>query len=387
MKKGVFYWGAGLLMAALAMGTGACTEQKEVKVYPKLIQVKPTKTSHVQGIAVDREKGFVYISFTTKLIKTDLQGNIIGSVKGLLGHLGCLEFNSEDGRVYGSLEYKNDKIGRGILAVNNKADLQWSNGFYIAIFDVDKIDRMEMDAEKDEVMTSVYLPTVLEDYMGQVELDGKTLEHRLCCSGIDGVSFGPKFGKTDGQQYLTVAYGIYRDLERTDNDYQVLLQYDTRNWKQYEHALSQHELHQKGPAMPDGKYYAFTGNTTYGVQNLEYDEVNKIWLMAVYRGRKPEYPNYGLYAIDAKAQPEMKPLKGVWYEKEGMVVELAKLGTRHAQSGVYGWDQDMGATGLESLGNGQFYTSEVVRQEDLNGAEVKLYDFDPNQAEPFTLAE
>ena len=61
---------------------------------------------HCQGIAVDEEKGYVYFSFTTKLIKTDLEGNLIGTVDGLIGHLGCIAFNKEDGKVYGSLELK-----------------------------------------------------------------------------------------------------------------------------------------------------------------------------------------------------------------------------------------------------------------------------------------
>ena len=40
---------------------------------------------HVQGIAVDLERGYIYFSFTTKLLKMDLAGNLIGSVDGLPG--------------------------------------------------------------------------------------------------------------------------------------------------------------------------------------------------------------------------------------------------------------------------------------------------------------
>ena len=53
------------------------------------------KTGHLQGIAKDEKRGFLYWSFTTQLIKTDMQGNVIGSVVGLIGHLGCIAFCSE----------------------------------------------------------------------------------------------------------------------------------------------------------------------------------------------------------------------------------------------------------------------------------------------------
>ena len=70
---------------------------------------------HCQGIAVDTARKFIYYSFTTELVKTDLNGRLIGSVTGLLGHLGCIDFCDADGKVYGSLEYKNDAIGKGIF--------------------------------------------------------------------------------------------------------------------------------------------------------------------------------------------------------------------------------------------------------------------------------
>ena len=42
-------------------------------------------TGHCQGIAVDTKREYIYYSFTTMLVKTDLQGNLIGTVTGLLG--------------------------------------------------------------------------------------------------------------------------------------------------------------------------------------------------------------------------------------------------------------------------------------------------------------
>ncbi len=57
-------------------------------------------------------------------MRTDLAGRVLGTVEGLTGHLGDLGLNPEDGRVYGSLEYKPQQA------------------FYIAIFDPRKVDRI-----------------------------------------------------------------------------------------------------------------------------------------------------------------------------------------------------------------------------------------------------
>ena len=118
------------------------------QLWPSTIRTGPFKTGHIQGFCVDKQHQCVYYSYTTMLVKTDLKGNIIGTVKGLLGHLGCLAFNEADGRVYGSLEYKDDVIGKGILKMENST-LQFDNAFYVAIFDGDRITRKDMDAEKD----------------------------------------------------------------------------------------------------------------------------------------------------------------------------------------------------------------------------------------------
>ena len=177
------------------------------------VAVGPFKAGHCQGIAVDERRGHIYFSFTTMLVKTDLAGKVLGSVTGLIGHLGSLTFNEEDGRVYGSLEYKMDEVGQGILRQEG-VDREVPNAWYIAIFDGEKIVREGMDYTEEGVMTAVYLPTVVADY--EATVDGRA--QRYGCSGIDGVSFGPAFGRFYGKHYLTCAYGIRGDTTRTDND-------------------------------------------------------------------------------------------------------------------------------------------------------------------------
>ena len=42
-------------------------------------------------------------------------------------------------------------------------------GFYVAIFDVDRITRPDMDAEKDRVMTTVYIKEAVDDYFATAD--------------------------------------------------------------------------------------------------------------------------------------------------------------------------------------------------------------------------
>ena len=215
--------------------------------FPKSIFSGYHGSCHCQGIAVDEKKGYIYYSFTTKLVKTDLDGNLIGSVDGLIGHLGCIDFCERDGRVYGSLEYKNDAIGRNILKTLKLDDSNINNAFYCVIFDVDKINSINMDAESDGIMRAVYLPEPLRDYEGSAIINGEELPHKYACSGIDGLGFGPEWGKTDGDDYLRICYGIYGDVSREDNDYQIILTFDARDWwDSIAKPLRQNEMHKSG---------------------------------------------------------------------------------------------------------------------------------------------
>ena len=367
-----------VILSALLLATNAVAQNPAS--LPRKIESGPFKAGHIQGIAVDTEQKYMYYSYTTMLIKTDMQGNIVGSVTGLLGHLGDLDFNDADGRLYGSLEYKNDAIGQGILRME-KSERKLANAFYIAIFDVEKITREGMDAEKDGIMTTVYLPTVLEDYLAEVLTAEGKKEHRLGCSGIDGVTFGPKFGKKGGKQYLTVGYGVYGETDRSDNDYQVLLQYDVSKWAKYEKPLSQEEMHLQGPAKPAGQYFVKTGNTTYGVQNFDYDASSHSWMMAVYKGNKKHYPNYTFFAADGAARPVKQALDGVPYIKKAKVVALKAAGKQ--QGDIRGWDWGVGSTGMCSLGDGYFYLSHNYKIEEGQGSIIRLYRFTGNADNAF----
>ncbi|MBQ8185968.1 MAG: hypothetical protein IJ037_03755 [Clostridia bacterium] len=340
---------------------------------PKNICSGAYKAGHCQGIAVDVKKGYAYYSFTTMLIKTDLEGNFIGSVNGLLGHLGCITLG-DDGMVYGSLEYKNDGIGRGIIS-SLGGGIEIPDRFYMAIFDVDKIDRRDMDSA--DVMRAAYLDEVTADYLAKVTLaDGRVVDHRYGCSGIDGTALGPDFGASDGKKYIFVTYGIYADNGRDDNDYQVILKYDVDELKEKSAPLYQDNMHGIGPA-PMAKYFAYTGNTTYGVQNFEYDPFTEKYFMAVYTGKKPGFRNPPMFALDAKTAPKREILKGVHPETEGGVLTLDSHGTD-------GYTFPHGSTGFASIGDGYFYVSHHGRSDDGSYTNVKLYRY---ENEDFTLID
>jgi hypothetical protein len=333
-------------------------------------------TSHVQGIAVDLQGGYIYYSFTTLLAKYDFSGNLIGTLVGWAGHLGDLDFNPRDGRVYGSLEYKKDQA------------------FYIAMIDVSRLDRVGLDVAKSDIFRTVYLPEVVNDYTADLNGDGvfggdvaQTPDHRYGCSGIDGVSFGPEFGHAEGPRFLTVAYGIYANTTRTDNDHQVLLQYDITDWGRYERPLTEAAPHHSGPAAVHGKYFVRTGNTTYGVQNLAYDETQQRWFMGVYKGTKPSFPNYLLFAVEARTEPTLGDLVGVpgpggKGTERGRLLALAADGLADAATGIRGWNQKADV-GLQPVGRGLFYLAVNSGSRGKQSGTLTLHRWTGTPAAPF----
>lgn len=332
-------------------------------------------SGHVQGIAVDVQGGYIYYSFTNLLAKYDFSGKLVGTLVGWTGHLGDLDFNPADGKVYGSLEYKKDQA------------------FYIAVIDVGRLDRVGVEASKTEIFRTVYLPEVVKDYAADLNGDGKfegdvaaSPDHRYGCSGIDGVTFGPAFGRTDGPRYLTVAYGVYGDNRRDDNDHQVLLQYDITDWARYARPLTEAAPHRYGPATVQGKYFVRTANTSYGVQNLSYDEAQQRWFMGVYPGKKTGFPNYTLFAVEAREPPVSADLVGVpgpggdgW--ERGLLLRLADDGLEDAATGVRGWNQKADV-GSQPVGQGLFYVSVNSRSEAGQTADLTLMRWTGDLQEP-----
>lgn len=351
---------------------------------PKVINSKEWKEGHIQGIAVDEKKGFVYYSFTTILLKTDMLGNPIGSAERLAGHLGCITLNRDDGMVYGSLELKHDSIGKGIISRTGWNPSE-EDSFYLVRFNVDKITRMGMDSENDGIMTAVYLRDVVKDYSETDEISGK--KHRYGCSGIDGTAYGPIFGTpADSPKKLMVAYGIYSDLERQDNDHQVILQYSPSVFDEYGQPLNQENPHHSGPERFEERYFLYTGNTTWGIQNIEYDSYSNNWFIAVYCGSKKNFVNYPMFVCDGKKAPVLSYLRGR-KDEQGLLLSLGDVGTPEDKNSLRGSFFPYGSTGMVSMGDGSFYFSRPysISKEDGNyfGSNVTLYRYNPESGELF----
>lgn len=327
----------------------------QAQTLPNSIYSGKQGTMHVQGVVVDKANGYVYFSFTNKLVKMDLSGKLMGSVTGFVGHLGDLDLG-DDGKIYGSLEYKNDAIGKGI---KKELGVQTVNedGFYIAIFDPSRIVRPDMDAETDDLLRTVYIKEAVSDYTAA--------GHRFGCSGIDGVAFAPAIGSANtSKKFLYVAYGVYGDTTRNDNDHQVILKYDVADWTKYGQKLEQGKLHQYGPEKPLAKYFVKTGNTRYGVQNLAYDSHTGNLFAAVYKGSKTQYPNYDLFVIDGKKKPTRSNIPSDGKLVKIQTLSLVNAGMQDPRSGINGWSFKWGATGLWPLGDGLFYISHNEKTKD-----------------------
>ena len=233
-----------------------------------------------------------------------------------------------------------------------------------------------MNAETDGVMSTVFLREPTEDYLAEWETDGKIQKHRFGCSGIDGITFAP----IGNEMRLLVAYGIYGDITRTDNDHQVLLSYVPEELKPYETVLTAENIHENGPSSCKERFFIYTGNTNFGIQNMEYDPFTGDIFLAVYPGKKPCFPNFKMFVINGKKEPEDQLLNGL-DGTVGKVLFLKETGL--FKNTIYGYRFPYGSTGMASLGNGYFYFSEERSENGAFSSEIRLYRYTGDAEMPF----
>jgi hypothetical protein len=107
--------------------------------------------------------------------------------------------------------------------------------------------------------------------------------------------------------------------------------------------------------------------------------------MGVYRGQKPNCPNYGLYAFDAAAQPKTGELIGVpkgdgW--EQGPLLPLAEDGLKDPATGVRGWNQKADV-GLQPVGHGLFYLAVNAKIPQGQTADLILNRWTGDPVKPF----
>ena len=315
---------------------------------PRKVSVGGNMVQHVQGMAIDREKGCLYLSFTNCFLKTDYEGNILASIDSINGHLGAMTFDARRRMVYASLECKDDEIGRDISKnLGAREYTQAESVFYIAEIDVDR-----WTMKRHEVAEAT------RDY-----------KKKYGCSGIDGVAVAPAIGGKKGSR-LYVAYGIYGDISRTDNDHQVILEYRLRRL-----------------GKPVKKYFVYTGNTNWGVQNMAYDPLTGNLFLAVYKGKKPGFPNYDLYAVPVNQKPQSRVLKGLEDDGPHLSLELAAMGVKDPVTGLRGWRFPYGSTGFCTVGDGWWLFAQKTGKKKKQGCRVVLYRWTGNPSNPFETVE
>jgi len=288
--------------------------------------------SHLQGIAVDDELKYMFFSYTSALAIIEIAtGELVASCggfgQGSFGtpggsHLGCIDYY--DGYIYGSLEYKEP-----------------GKKFFLAIFDVERMLDAGIDVSVSEqdmeepICTAVLLEEPTRDFRapidttlfsGQDEFGHATNEgnngHYFACSGIDGVSMGKWPGGTDDEIYMIVAYGVYQfsSSARNDNTYNVLEYYKLSDiWNEdgsqtqwnksytYTDGIHQNWAQDEAAWLSAAKtLYVYTGNTSYGSQNIEYEWDTGDVVLYTYGNTDGMGGTY--YEVDGSVEPELKTL-------------------------------------------------------------------------------
>lgn len=202
------------------------------------------QNQHMQGFS--NGNGFMYWSFTDSLVKTTMNGTVKCQVQIHGGHLGDIDYHN--GKIYGSY-LKNSLPGH--------AWEDWT-GFKIYVFNADDL----------QVENVINLDIC--DYYKSITC---TEEDTRGFQGIDGVAIAPD-PKT-GEDKMFVACALYTG-EKYKN--QIILQFDLDG--RYE-----------------TEYHIPTGNTVFGIQNLDYDAENKEFWFTTYGPSQPYQPKELLFCI------------------------------------------------------------------------------------------
>jgi hypothetical protein len=200
--------------------------------------------AHMQGFSSGN--GHMFWSFTNSLIKTTLDSVVRCQVQLRGGHLGDIDYHN--GKIYGSFM---------LDALPGHAWADWS-GYKLMVFD--EYDLRTLDVINLDIC----------DYYKSITC---TPEDTRGFQGIDGVTIAPD--PVTGEDKIFIACALFTG-EKYSN--QIILQFDMTG--KYE-----------------TEYHIPTGNTVYGIQNLDYDADNKEFWFTTYGSSQPYQAKYVLYCV------------------------------------------------------------------------------------------
>ena len=97
------------------------------------------------------------------------------------------------------------------------------------------------------------------------------------------------------------------------------------------------------------------------MQNLCYDPKTGCIFMACYSGKKPEFPNFSLFAVPVAQKPVKKVLRGLEDDGEHLSLALWQQGLLGSVKGIRGWRFSDATTGVCTLGDGTWFVSTPLK--------------------------
>lgn len=199
---------------------------------------------HLQGFA--KGGSYLYWSFTDSLVKTTLTGTVKCQTEIRTGHLGDCDWY--DGKIYATL------LGKPLPG--HRWD-DWT-AFEVYVF-----------SDDDLALKRIIPLTVCNDYWTE---SGSSADTRGF-AGVDGITVAPDPQSGDPKLFIACAL---RDDDRFGD--QIILQYTLDG--QYE-----------------TEYRIPTGNTVFGIQNLDYDRENGVFWFTTYEPKRDSQPTDRLFCV------------------------------------------------------------------------------------------
>lgn len=103
----------------------------------------------------------------------------------------------------------------------------------------------------------------------------------------------------------------------------------------------------------------------------------KRWIVAVYRGNKPEFKNYRTFFIDGTVAPKKAFLKGRGDEEGLILTPATKDGTMFPY----------GQTGVAAMGDGTYYFSHDFRDPETKLFSSTVHKYRHLETDPYFIKE